>query len=463
MYPIGYAIVVLIGLLILSGVATVFHKRKKLQLAISSSILLAIAALSLYTVFLQQTYTVLWSFAIYPFSMLFVFLFSSLLLLVNILSYDKSSDYPSFSLLFSFVLAGALVVAMANSLVTIVLGIELTVLPTAFMIMINGKSYVEAAVKLFILSAISVSILVFATVMIYPYNTSLALTQFVQNPGITGGYLAVLSLILFIAGVGFDASLFPFNLWVPDVYQGAPSNITAMLAGVNKKVAFVALMEILFVTMYALSSTSSLLIEILAIATMFFGNLIALVQTDVKRLFAYSSISQAGYIAIGIATVTAYGLQASIFYVFAHAFMIIGAFSIILWLESKNIRSIHEYRGLSERNRLAAIALSIFMLSMIGIPPFIGFIGKFLLFSSAISANLVLLAIIGIINSFISVYYYARVITSIYSKTGKEALEMGTCIAAVVILCLLVVVIVGIYPGPLISASSIAANSLLAV
>jgi NADH-quinone oxidoreductase subunit N len=463
MYEIGYAIIAFVALLLISGVLVVFHKKKKLHFAVSSFALLGIAAAALYAVFTQEAYPLLGVLIVYPFSMLFVFLFSFTLLLINILSYDKSHDYASFSMLFSFVVTGALVVAMSNSLVGIVLGIELTVLPTAFMIMLNGRAYIEAAVKLFVLSAISVSMLVFAIVLIFPYNTTLSLQAFSPHPGLTGNYLVLLALLLFIAGLAFDTAMFPFNMWVPDVYQGSPSNITAMLAGVNKKVAFVAILEVLFVLMLPLSSTYSMLIQLLAVMTMFFGNLVALVQTDVKRLFAYSSIAQAGYIAIGIASASEFGLQSSIFYIFAHSFMIIGAFSIVLWLESKKITSIQDYKGLYQRNGFASIALTIFMLSMIGIPPFIGFIGKFLLFSSAISANLVWLAVLGILNSLISVYYYTKVMTAIFSNSEKEKMVMGAAIGAVVIICLVVIVAIGIFPEPLIAAASTASNSLLAI
>ncbi len=463
MPDIGYAIVALMSLLVFSSIGGVFHRKKTIQLAASSLILVALAAVSACALYLQDSYSVLGALLINPFSMLFVLLFSFTLLLINLLSYDRSSDYPSFSLLFSFVVVGALVVAMANSIVTIVLGIELTVLPTAFMIIINGKNFVEPAVKLFIMSAVSVSMLVFAVILIYPYDPALSLMGYIANPGIAGSYLVMLSLLLFIAGISFDAALFPFNMWIPDVYQGAPANITALLSGVNKKVAFVAMLEILFVLLLHLSPIFSVMIQALAVITMFFGNIVALVQNEVKRLFAYSSISQAGYIAIGIAAASQLGVESSMFYLFAHAFMIIGAFAIILWLESNNVRSIQEYRGLASRNRWAALCLTVFMLSLIGIPPFIGFIGKFLLFSSAISANLVWLAAIGVINSIISVYYYAKVIISMYSGIEKTPLKMGTSIGIVVIICLIAVVAIGLYPGPLISAVSTASNTLIAM
>lgn len=459
-FAVGNEVPVFLLLLVAFGILAVFHKNNKFQFFVSTLVFFLIFVFSAFLFVTQQTSVVANLFAVYPFSMLFSMLFAFALLLVNVISYKYSGDYASFSLLLSFAAVGMFAVAMANSLITILIGIELMVLPTAFMIMINGKQFVEAAVKLFVLSAIAVSILAFALTLVYPYDSSLLLTSMSPNPGISGNYLVLLALLLFIAALSFDASLFPFNLWIPDVYQGAPANITAMLAGVNKKVAFVALFEILFIVLIPFIGVFTLVFQILAIVTMFFGNIVALVQTNVKRLFAYSAISQAGYIAIGFAAATQYGLEASVYQIFAHTFMIIGTFAIILWLESRNIKEIGDYNGLSQRNGFLAASLSIFMLSMIGIPPLMGFVGKFLLFTSAISQGLLLLAIIAILNSFVSIYYYAKVIMAMYSKREKSAMHVDWAVASVVIVCLLAVVMIGIYPQPLITAASIAVGSL---
>jgi NADH:ubiquinone oxidoreductase subunit 2 (chain N) len=203
--------------------------------------------------------------------------------------------------------------------------------------------------------------------------------------------------------------------------------------------------------------------QVLAILTMFFGNIVALVQTNVKRLFAYSSISQAGYIAIGFVSASQYGIEASIFQIFGHAFMIIGTFAIVLWLESKNIKSIKDYTGLSSRNGMMAFSLTIFMLSMIGIPPLVGFVGKLLLFTSAINSGFIALAVIAILNSFISVYYYAKVILSMYSTSDKGAMESSWSVNTTVMMCMAVVVFFGLFPGTLTTIASVAAATLFAI
>lgn len=458
---LGYILIYEMLLFLAIGIAFTFWKHKKTQLVLSSALLILVIVFSFYLFTGGQTQTIANAIAEYPFSLLFVFLFAIALFMINIISYKYSADYSSFSLLLGFAAFGMFLVAMSASLLTIILGIELMSLPTAFMIMINGKKFVESAVKLFILAATAVAILAFAIALVFPYDPSLSLTALAPNSGISGGYIVLLSLLLFIAAIAFDASLFPFNLWIPDVYEGAPANITAMLAGVNKKVAFVALFEILFIVFLPLAGIFSLAFQVLAIATMFFGNLVALVQTNVKRLFAYSAISQAGYIALGFAAASEYGVEASIYQIFAHTFMIIGAFSIILWLESRSIRTIDDYSGLGNRNRFAAFALTIFMLSMIGVPPLMGFVGKFLLFTSVISKGLLLLAVIAILNSFISIYYYAKVILSMYSRREKSVLGLDWAIASVVLLCLIAVILLGVYPQPLINAAQEAGASLL--
>ncbi|HIH50610.1 TPA: hypothetical protein HA291_04115 [Candidatus Micrarchaeota archaeon] len=350
---------------------------------------------------------------------------------------------------------------MANSILSIFLGLELVAITTSFMILFEGRHRVEAAVKFFIMSSISISLFSFALAMLLPYSPQLALTAVMPNSGISGAYFALAALALLVVAFGFDSALFPFNLWVPDVYEGAPTYITALLAGVNKKLAFVALIEVFFVVLFAYSSTFSGIFALLAILTMFFGNLLALVQKSVKRMFAYSSISQAGYILIGISTATQAGLGATLFYIVAHTFMIIGAFAIVLWLESSNIRNIDEYSGLGSRNGFIAASLAVLMLSMAGIPPLIGFAGKFLLFSSALSAGMPILAVMGIINSFISIYYYSKVINSMYSRKQGKRLRAGPYIAAVVLVCVLVVVLFGIFPQPLITIASNASHALL--
>ena len=449
-------------LLVITSVGFQLVSAKKQPLFVSTILFAAMAIFSLHLLAIGASLEILSIISINAFSMLLMALFSVTMLLVNVLSYKHSRDYTSFMMLTSFSTVGIFTVTTASSLISIFIGLEIMAITTAFMILADGKHGIESATKFFILSSISVAIFAFALALILPYGPQLALSA-LSTSAITGNYLIMLAIVLFAAALAFEAALFPFNLWTPDVYEGAPTNITAMLAGINKKVSFVALIEVFMIVLIAYKSVFSLVFLVLAIITMFYGNILAMVQKSVKRLFAYSSISQAGYIVIGIAAASAFGIEASIFQIVAHAFMIIGAFALILWLESRNIRTLDDYVGLNSRNRFAAISLSVLMLSMAGIPPLIGFDGKFLLFSSALSSNLLVLAILGIINSFISIYYYARVINAMYAPKEHPRLTTERYVAAVVIACLIAVIALGIYPQPLISLAAQASAAVMAL
>ncbi|MCL5412326.1 MAG: NADH-quinone oxidoreductase subunit N [Candidatus Marsarchaeota archaeon] len=461
---IGYALVGALMLLIAMAIAAVPLRRRAEAFIASTGLLVFIALLSLYLLGSGANLTVLSVFHLYAFSEFFVALFCVGLVLVNTLSYRYYSNYTGFLLFFAFAVVGMLIVPMANSLVTVLLGLELMAIPTSFMIVMGGKGHIEAAVKLFVLSAIAVGAFAFAIALMLPYEPGLGLYALTSSSGIGGNYLVLLAIILLIGAMGFEVAAFPFNLWIPDVYEGAPGSVTALLAGINKKVAFVALMEVLFIVFANYATQFALMLAFIAILTMFYGNLLAMVQTNVKRLFAYSSISQAGYILIGMAAATQLGIEASLFQITAHVFMIIGAFAIVLWLETQNIKSLDDYGSLASRNGFAAAALTILMLSMAGIPPLLGFFGKFLLFSSAVFGNLVYLAVIGIINSFISIYYYAKVIDRMY-RGGKQksALRIDSFTMAVVLVALIVVIVLGLYPQLLMSAASAASGALLSV
>ncbi len=455
-----YAAFAVLAIFIASGLAAALHRRREITFFIGLPLMIIDLVLFSSVFASGSSMSLLGIFRIYPFSSLFSALFMASGIAVYLISYRYSKSFNNFSLLFGFVLLGAVAVSTSMSLVTTVVGIELVSLSTVFMIMLEGKDKVEPAVKLFILGAVAISVLLFAVSLIFSYDPSLLLSGLLANGAISGSYIITLAMILLIAGFSFEASLFPFNLWVPDVYQGAPTNITAMLAGMNKKVAFVAIITVFFVLLYKYALIFSPMFEILAILTMFFGNIMAFVQKDVKRLFAYSSISQAGYILIGIAVADSFGIEASIVQIAAHMFMIIGAFSIVLWLESKGLKSIEDYSGFGYKSVFGGVALSVFMFSMAGVPPLLGFTGKFLLFSSAVDKGMLVLAGLGILNSFMSIYYYGRLMGSMYSKKEGNKLYMNGYIIAAVLICLIVVVGFGLYPGPIINAASAASVSL---
>jgi proton-translocating NADH-quinone oxidoreductase chain N len=449
----AYVFVALLAALTLGNVIVRATGGRRGHLALNLALLIAL----LPTLYLlggsPGTYFGLLSFN--PFSVFFLLLFTASMVLLNLLAFARAADYGDFALLAAFALVGMYLVAASLSLITIFLGLELMSIPSAFMVLLSRRQSLEAATKLFVMASVAIAFLSFAIVLVYGATNSLSL-----RPQQSSGLL-LFAFALFVASLGFEASVFPFNVLLPDVYQGSAGYATAMLGGLNKKVGIAALMQVLII-IYISSHLAFATVAVLAVLTMFYGNMVALVQNNLKRLLAYSSISQSGYILIGIAVATQNGLGGSIFQIFAHAFLFIGAMSIIAWLESRDRNEINDAIGLYKENRFAAISLSIFMLALVGLPFTTGFIGKFLIFLSAVNAGLVWLALLGIINSIISIFYYAKVMTAMYTtKLGSYHIKMDLSTTAVVAVCLAATLIFGIYPQPMVQATSGAAGYLL--
>ncbi|MDE1768450.1 MAG: hypothetical protein KGH64_05405 [Candidatus Micrarchaeota archaeon] len=394
------------------------------------------------------------TFAINPFSIFFGAMFTAGMLLVNMLAEKYSENYGDFAIISNFALLGMYVVSSSVSLITIFVGLELATLPAVFLILLS-RGTIEAATKLFITAAIAIAILSFAIVLLYGASNSFALKSYSQST------IIAFAALLFVAALGFEASIFPFNVLIPDIYTGSSAYVTAMLGGVNKKVGFAALLQVLLLV-FITNKELFLFVAVLSTLTMFYGNIVALLQNNTKRMLAYSSISQAGYILIGVAVASQAGITAAIFQIFSHMFIFIGMLGILAFLESKNRKEVNDLIGLSGENSLAAFSLSLFMLSLIGLPLTTGFVGKFLLFLSAINAGLIWLAVIGIINTAISVFYYVKAIMAMYAnKEGARHLSMPLSLRFVVIICILITVIFGIYPGPLVNLASGAATYLI--
>ncbi len=443
----------LCALLVAGNLVIRISNKEITQFAFNSLFMILIIALAGYMLYAGTSITTLGLFSLNPFSLFFVMVLTSALLLVSVLAYQYADRFGDFAVLASFSLMGIYMVALANSLITIFIGLELMVIPSVFIVLLSRRS-LEAATKLFIMGAISVALLSFAIVTIYGGTDSFALSGAHQSD------LLLFAVVLFIASIGFEASVFPFNVLIPDVYEGSPSYATAMLGGINKKVGFMALIQVLVLVFIAFRS-AFMIVAILSVATMFYGNVVAIMQKSFKRMLAYSSISQAGYMLIGIAAATSDGITAVLFQVFAHAFLFIGIFAIVSWLESRNRNEIDDLIGLNQENRIAAGAAAIFMLSFIGMPFTTGFIGKFLLFLSAVNAGLVWLAVIGIINTAISIYYYARPIMAMYTvKENAKKAEMNAAVTAVVVICLAITLLFGLYPQPMIQMASNASSFL---
>jgi NADH-quinone oxidoreductase subunit N len=320
-----------------------------------------------------------------------------------------------YSLLF-LALLGMMFMVSANDLVTLFVGLEL--MSVCFYVLAGFMrkriESNESSLKYFLLGAFFTGFFLLGIAFIYGFSGD---TNYVTiaSKGLAKESFYMLGLILVFIAFIFKTGSFPLQMWIPDVYQGSPTIVAGMMSSVGKTAAFGALVS--FFVVFDLRNISTL-VAVIAILTMLYGNVVALMQTDIKRLLAYSSIAHAGYIMIGFIQIGASSSQAVLFYLVTYILMQLGAFIVVGIIESKNdeagdtsIRNnIEGYKGLGKRNPALASLLSVFLFSLAGIPPFAGFWGKYYIFYSIIQANFFWVAVIGILLSLIGVYYYIKII-----------------------------------------------------
>ena len=315
---------------------------------------------------------------------------------------------------------GMMVLISSNDLISMYLGIELQSLCLYIVAAIKRDSLQssESGVKYFILGALSSGILLYGCSLIYGFSGSTNFTQIHNNlNSLDNLNLGLLfGLIFVLTGLAFKVSAVPFHMWTPDVYEGAPTSITAFFAIVPKVSAVALIYRFCLEPFGDFYSEWNQIIIFLSIASMFLGAIAAIKQTSLKRLLAYSSIGHVGYILIGLAAANIEGIKGVVIYMSIYVVMNIAVFSIILSLKFNNnfIDKINELSGISKFKPVVALCIAIIMLSMAGIPPFAGFFGKFYIFIAAVEANLILLAVLGVISSVISAYYYLRIIKVMY-------------------------------------------------
>ena len=351
---------------------------------------------------------------------------------------------------------GMMIMAGGIDLVTILIGLE--TMAVSFYILAgfikpNQRSN-EAAVKYFLLGAFSLGILLYGMSLMYGLSGTTNLrTMALAFVGQERDPRLILAVILVVAGIGFKIAAVPFHMWAPDVYEGAPTPVTAFLSVGSKAASFAMLLRIFLEGMPSMSADWRLLFETLAIITMTVGNIAAVTQTNIKRMLAYSSIAHAGYLLIGVVAGTSRGVTAMMIYLFIYSFMQIGAFTVVVMLRRKDVvgDELKDFSGLSFRHPFAAFAMLIFMLSLGGIPPTAGFMGKLWLFGAAIDSGYVWLAVIGVLNSAISLYYYIRIVVFMYLKnetTGSQP-RATPALAFAMVLAVVVTIGLGLYPRAL--------------
>lgn len=352
-----------------------------------------------------------------------------------------------------FATTGMLGLAASNDLISLFVSLEtmsicLYVLAGLWHSRSTGA---ESALKYFLLGAFSTGFLLYGIALIYGATGHTNLIEIAAAADTSLLFMAGVGLLL--VGLFFKISAVPFHMWTPDVYQGTPTTLTGYMATAGKAAAFVAFILVLS-RMLTGSETGewSHVISVVAILTMIVGNLIALAQDNVKRMLAYSSIAHAGYLMVGLAAGTAAGYSGVLYYLFAYTLMNIGAFGVIAFYERNkelDFTEIDSYAGLGYKVPAMGVMLSIFLFSLAGIPPFVGFVGKYYVFAAAVQAEMVTLAIIGVLASAASVYYYLRVMVYMYFKEAHKEYGLqspGMLFKLVLILLAVLTVYYGVEP-----------------
>lgn len=379
-----------------------------------------------------------------------------------------------FYALLAFSVLGALLTSAAGDLIMIFVGIELSSLSTYILTAFAKRrvTSLEGALKYFLLGLFASAILVYGMAWIYGATGSTDITAIAQvlaasaaGDELDAGLL--LGLLLIVVGVGFKMAAVPFHFWTPDAYDGAPTPVTAFMSVVPKAAAFAATIRLLVQALEPLRDDWLTLIAILALITMAFGNIVAVSQRNVKRLLAYSSIAHTGYILVGIAAYQSgegfgtgandQGIASVLYYLLAYTFMNIGAFAVVGWLQHRSKgMTLDDFSGLASHEPLAAAAMAVFMVSLMGIPPTIGFYAKYYVIVAAIDADLLWLALAIVLLSAVSAFYYLRIVAVMYfsepmsTPTPRRTRLLDVGIASMVV----AVILLGLFSSPIIDLAN---------
>ncbi len=357
-----------------------------------------------------------------------------------------------------FAILGMMILISAHSLLTVYLGLELLSLSLYAMVAMHRKSTAasEAAMKYFVLGAMASGMLLYGMSMIYGVTGSLELGTIASTIGNdTNNILLVFGLVFILVGIAFKLGAVPFHMWVPDVYQGSPTCVTLFIASAPKLAAFAMAIRLLVDGLYPLLDDWQGMLIILSLLSMATGNIIAISQTNIKRMLAYSTIAHIGYLLLGILSGTTSGYAGSMFYIITYALMSMGAFGMVILLGRKDFEAdeLDHFKGLSDRSPWFAFIMLILMFSMAGVPPFLGFWGKWFVLKELVDAGFVWLAATAVFFSIIGAYYYIRVIKLMYfdkadSMTAIKASKQMRFALSINGLALL---ILGLMPGVLLS------------
>ena len=379
---------------------------------------------------------------------------------------EESGEYYALVL---FSTSGMLLLASAGDLIVVFLAVELMSLSLYVLagLFTLRREASEASMKYFLLGVFASAFLLYGIALIYGATGT---TNFDRITAAVAGRphdpVFLVGLGLLLVGFGFKISAVPFHMWAPDVYEGAPTSVTALIATGSKAAVFAVLIRLIVAALRSFQPDWTLLLWVLAVLTMTVGNVVAVAQSNLKRMLAYSSIAHVGYMLVGLVAGGPAGTGAVLFYLLAYAFTTAGTFGVITVCERAGHEAVDvaDYSGLGRRSPLLALVLSLFLLSLVGIPPLAGFMGKFYVFGSAVRAGYLWLAVIAVLNSAVAAYYYLRVIVYMYMREPEEtgaAYVPSFAGALALAIALIEVVVLGLMPAPFADLAQAAAAPLL--
>jgi NADH-quinone oxidoreductase subunit N len=385
------------------------------------------------------------SVAVDGFAVMFLVLVSCIVIVGSAVANDflvrENMEGPEYHVLALLAGSGAMLMAAANDLILIFVALEIMSIPLYVLagMDLRRRESGEAAMKYFVLGAFSSAIFVYGIALVYGATGSTNLPQiadYLSSNIVTSNGVLLAGLGLLLVGFGFKVSAVPFHMWTPDVYQGAPTPVTGFMTAIAKAGGFAALLRVFFSTFGTLRTDWQPLLWVIAIITLLLGALLGLVQRDVKRMLAYSSINHAGFILVGLAAATSDGISGSIYYVFVYAFLVLGSFAVITLVGGKGDRNhnLEAYRGLGRRQPALALAFTVLLLAQTGIPFTTGFFAKLYVISAAVKAHSYALAVIAMLSAAIAAAFYLRLVFLMYgvrlpigtgSDTGSLSLPVA--------------------------------------
>jgi NADH-quinone oxidoreductase subunit N len=369
---------------------------------------------------------------------------------------QEKSDSGEFYILLLFSLAGQCLMAAANELMMVFIGLEVSSIASYILAgyIRDDKRGNESALKYFLLGSFATAFLLYGVAWVYGMtgSTNLVEIRAALEKGVPSMTMVGAAAALMLAGFAFKISAAPFQVWAPDVYQGAPAPVSGFLSAGPKAVAFAVMIRVFQTAFESISSRWEPVLWIMALATMTIGNFAALSQSNIKRMLGYSSIAHAGYVLVAVTSHSTTGTAAAMFYLAAYGLMNYGAFAIITHVAGKGEThvTLDHLKGLSQRQPAVAATLTLFLLSLIGVPLTAGFFGKFYIFKAAVDSQLLWLTALGLLNSAVAAYYYLRVLVVMYMhepETTEHAAELPGGIRITMWITAAATLVLGIFPG----------------